>query len=125
MALAVKSIEKWHELGHQLDIDPEKLSEWRNSGKSGAECRDEMITHWEKHNEGASWEKLAQALSRMGENQLAEEVIANHVKKVDASSIILDKQAAVVQPVPSNSECDYMYNDVCLCTMSCIIVLYA
>ena len=75
MAAAVRSIEKWQELGHQLNINPEKLSNLFNSGRSGAECRDEMIAYWEKHDDDASWEKLGRALARMGENQLAERII--------------------------------------------------
>ena len=75
MAAAVRTIEKWQELGHQLNINPEKLSNLFNSGWSGAECRDEMIAYWEKHDNDASWEKLARALVRMGENQLAERII--------------------------------------------------
>ena len=75
MAAAVRSIEKWQELGHQLNINPEKLSNLFNSGWSGAECRDEMIAYWEKHDNDASWEKLARALVGMGENQLAEIII--------------------------------------------------
>ena len=75
MAAAVKSVEKWQELGHQLNISPEMLSNLFNSGQSGAECRDEMVAYWEKHDNDASWEKLARALARMGENQLAERII--------------------------------------------------
>ena len=75
MAAAVKSVEKWQELGHQLNISPEMLSNLFNSGQSGAECRDEMVAYWEKHDDDASWEKLACALARMGENQLAERII--------------------------------------------------
>ena len=94
MALAIKDVERWQELGHQLDINPEKLSELLNSGRSGAECRDEMIAYWEKHDNDASWEKLARALVRMGENNLAEKIIDEHVKKVIAPS----KLTQEVQP---------------------------
>ena len=75
MAVAVRSIEKWQELGHQLNINPEKLSNLFKSGRSGAECRDEMIAYWEKYDNDASWEKLVCALMRMGENQLGEMII--------------------------------------------------
>ena len=78
MVTAVKSIEKWQELGYQLNINPEMLSKLFNSGQSGAKCRDEMVAYWEKHDNDASWEKLARALARMGENQLAEEIIKEH-----------------------------------------------
>lgn len=88
MALAVKDIERWQELGHQLDVSPEKLSELLNSGQSGAECRDEMIAYWEKHDNDASWEKLARALVRMGENKLAEKIIDEHVKKTITPSML-------------------------------------
>ena len=88
MALAVKDIERWQELGHQLDVSPEKLSELLNSGWSGAECRDEMITYWEKHDNDASWEKLARALARIGENKLAEKIIDEHVKKTITPSML-------------------------------------
>jgi hypothetical protein len=75
MAAAVRSVEKWQELGHQLNISPEMLSNLFNSSRSGAECRDEMIAYWEKHDNDASWEKLARALTRMGEIKLAEGII--------------------------------------------------
>ena len=78
MVAAVKSIEKWQELGYQLNINPEMLSKLFNSGQSGAKCRDEMVAYWEKHDNDASWEKLARALARMGENQLAERIIKEH-----------------------------------------------
>ena len=58
--------------GHQLNINPEKLSNLFKSGRSGAECRDEMIAYWEKYDNDASWEKLVCALMRMGENQLGD-----------------------------------------------------
>ncbi len=75
MAAAVRSVEKWQELGHQLNISPERLCNLFNSGRSGAECRDEMVAYWEKHDNDASWEKLARALARMGEIKLAEGII--------------------------------------------------
>ena len=78
MVAAIKSIEKWQELGNQLNINPEMLSKLFNSGQSGAKCRDEMVAYWEKHDNDASWEKLARALARMGENQLAEGIIKEH-----------------------------------------------
>ena len=86
MAVAVSSIEKWQELGHHLNIDPEKLSNLFKSGRNGVECRDEMMTYWEEHDEGASWEKLARALSRMGENQLAQKIINEHTNTPTHSS---------------------------------------
>ena len=78
MTSAVSCIKKWQELGHQLSIDPGKLSDLFKSGRSGAECRDEMMTHWESHNKDASWEKLARALKRMGEYQLADSILHEH-----------------------------------------------
>ena len=75
MITAVSYIEKWQELGHQLNVDPEKLSNLFKSGRSGAECRDEMMAYWERHNKDASWEKLARALKRMGECQLADSIL--------------------------------------------------
>jgi hypothetical protein len=94
MAVAIKDIERWQELGHQLDINPEKLSELLNSGRSGAECRDEMVAYWEKHDNDASWEKLARALTRMGENKLAEKIVDEHVKKTSTPSVLTQE----VQP---------------------------
>ena len=88
MVVAVKDIERWQELGHQLDISPEKLSELLNSGQSGDECRDEMMAYWVKHDNDASWEKLARALMRMGENKLAEKIIDEHMKKTNAPSTL-------------------------------------
>ena len=84
MVAAVKNIEKWQELGHQLNINPEMLSNLFKSSRSGAECRDEMIAYWEKHDNDASWEKLARALSRMGENQLTERIIKEHALSIEA-----------------------------------------
>ena len=100
MALAVKDIERWQELGHQLDISPEKLLELLNSGQSGAECRDEMVAYWEKHDNDTSWEKLARALARMGENKLAEKIIEEHVKKTSTPSVQL-----LPQEVELKSKC--------------------
>ena len=77
MVTAVGDVEKWQELGHQLNIDPEKLSNLLKSGHSGAVCRDEMIAYWEKHDKSASWEKLALALYRIGENRVAEKILTN------------------------------------------------
>lgn len=88
MALALKDIERWQELGHQLDISPEKLSELLNCGQSGAECRDKMVAYWEKHDIDASWEKLARALARMGENKVAEKIVDEHVKKTSTPSVL-------------------------------------
>lgn len=93
MASAIRNLERWQELGHQLNIEPDKLSQLLHSGKSVAECRDEMIGYWEKgSSENVSWEKLARALSRMGENKLAEQIIDEHVKKIGSTASPLDKQ---------------------------------
>ena len=104
MAVAVKSIEKWQELGHQLNVHPDKLSKLLNSAKSVAECRDEVIAYWEKDDEDASWEKLGSALSRMGENQLADRIIDEHVKKINTS--LIDNQISLVPPSYSDGEYD-------------------
>ena len=109
MAVAVKSIEKWQELGHQLNVHPDKLSELLNSGNSVAECRDEVIAYWEKHDEDASWEKLGHALSRMGENQLADRIIDEHVKKINVHSLT-DKHISLVSPSSSDGERDNLDN---------------
>ena len=87
MVAAVKSIEKWQELGHQLNINPEKLSDLFNSRRSGAECRNEMIAYWEKHDDNASWEKLVRALVRMGENQLAEKISKEHALSIESLTL--------------------------------------
>jgi hypothetical protein len=95
MITAVKSIEKWQELGNQLDINSEMLSKLFNSGRSGAECRDEMVAYWEKHDNDASWEKLARALARMGENQLAEGIIKEHTLSKET---LVPKEEQVTTP---------------------------
>ena len=104
MAVAVKSIEKWQELGHQLNINPEKLSNLFKSGRSGAECRDEMIAYWEKHDNDASWEKLARALSRMGEDQLAVRIIKEHMGRVLTTPALQEQQHPVASTESSNSK---------------------
>ena len=72
---ALRGVKKWKELGHQLNINPEKLSILFNSGRSEEECRDEMISYWKKYDNDTSWEKLVRALLRIGENKLAEKII--------------------------------------------------
>ena len=94
MAAAIKSIEKWQELGHQLNINPEMLSNLFNSGRSGAECRDEMIAYWEKHDNDASWEKLTRALVRMGDNQLADRIIKEHALHVSKEALVPKEEQA-------------------------------
>ena len=103
--MAVRDIEKWQELGQQLNVDPEKLSNLFKSGRSGADCRDEMMVYWEKHNEGASWERLAQALSRMGENQLAEKILMEHGSSVS-------KPLSQTHPTPPGNN-DLSCNSMC------------
>ena len=104
MVAAVRSIEKWQELGHQLNINPEMLSNLFKSGRSGAECRDEMMTYWEKHDNDASWEKLARALMRMGENQLAETIINEHARGMITSPTQYQQQPPIASTESSKSK---------------------
>ncbi len=72
-ASAVCTVSDWKELGHQIDYNPIKLVRLLNSGQSSDKCREEMVADWARQS-GASWEKLARALDRMDEKELAEKI---------------------------------------------------
>ena len=74
MINALKGITQLQELGQQLNISEDKLSHLLKSCQSGDESR-EMITYWIEYNNDASWEKLANALVKIGENKVAEKIV--------------------------------------------------
>ncbi len=66
-------VDDWTELAHQINYDPTKLQRLQNSGQSSDKCREEIVADWARQS-GASWEKLARALDRMDEKELAETI---------------------------------------------------
>ena len=56
----------WKELGAQLGIKFVKLQEIeKNKLMQVADCRMELINHWQQVDVSASWQKLCDALTKM------------------------------------------------------------
>ena len=66
-------------LGHQLDLDPVKLNELQQGGRSPEQHAEELLVLWQQKDGDPSWEKLARALKRMGEHELARRIGEKHV----------------------------------------------
>ena len=71
---AVTDVHDWQTLAQQLDYDPIHQQELCTSGRSQEYCRKEMLTTWAKKDHHASWNKLAEALDRMQEQQAANRI---------------------------------------------------
>ena len=66
-------------LGHQLDLDPVKLNELQQGGGSPEQRAEELLMLWQRKDGDPSWEKLARALTRMGELEMARRIREEHV----------------------------------------------
>ena len=71
-------MENWEELGHEINYDPIKLQQLSNSGQGSEKCREDMVTDWARQGD-ASWMKLAEALSRMEKDELAEKIKQEYI----------------------------------------------
>ena len=71
---SVADVTDWVELGHQLDVDPVKLTELQQCGRSSESCREELLIFWARKDERASWEKLVRALDRMDEHLASQKI---------------------------------------------------
>lgn len=61
----------WQKLGQELGIDSEKLEQ---SDKYPTQYSEKVIGLWVEKDQSASWEKLSQALDRMGEHDLSKKI---------------------------------------------------
>lgn len=70
----------WYLLGVYLDLPHEQLSdiERRFSHHGHKRCKIELFDLWVRTTSDASWEQIALALDKCGEQVLAEEVRKNH-----------------------------------------------
>ena len=78
---AVKGVICWRDLGLNLDVPPWKLEiiARENGIEDG---KREMLSTWLKFDLKASWEKLACALTAIGENVVAANVRSQYVRAV-------------------------------------------
>ena len=80
---AVKDVTNWKDLGLQLDLEESTLALIASQyGVSANDCRREMLSTWLKFDPKASWEKLACALTAIGENVVAANVRSQYAKVV-------------------------------------------
>ena len=72
LVLAVKDVGKWHDLGLQLGLPEPKLA---LIDKHPVEDRLRMmLSEWLQFDPEASWEKLATALNKLGQNAIASNI---------------------------------------------------
>ena len=71
---AVSEVRDWQALAQQLDYDPIHQQELQTSGQNPDQCRKEMLTTWARKDQRASWKKLAEALDRMEQEQVAQRI---------------------------------------------------
>ena len=71
---AVSDVCDWQRLAQQLDYDPIHQQELRASGRNQGHCRKEMLTTWARKDQRSSWNKLAEALDRMEQQQAAQRI---------------------------------------------------
>ena len=62
----VTGVSDWEKLGRQLGISPGKITQLMKDGGDTEHCREEVVLEWLKGDNTASWEKLCEALERMG-----------------------------------------------------------
>ena len=62
----VGGVSDWEELGRQLGISSRKITQLVKDGGGIEHCREEVVLEWLKGDNTASWEKLCEALERMG-----------------------------------------------------------
>lgn len=68
---------EWHQLGVNLDLKHYKLNEIaKNKMGDAAACRLAFIDLWLRTDVNASWEKLVEALEKMGEHRTIERIKA-------------------------------------------------
>ena len=71
---ATTDVHDWQALAQQLDYDPVHQQELQTSGRNQDQCRKEMLTSWVRKDQRASWKKLAEALDRMEQEQVARRI---------------------------------------------------
>ena len=70
---AVRRVTDWYDLGLQVDLPEEILNEIRSDPDS-SHHKTLMLSKWLDYDTAASWQKLADALTTMGQVVVAEEV---------------------------------------------------
>jgi hypothetical protein len=87
IVIAVKdAISKWYDLGLQLGLPDATLTEIRLDPDTGSHLR-MMLSKWLSYDPKASWEKLANALTRIGMNTIAANIRVKYMKAATTTTI--------------------------------------
>ena len=70
----------WNILGRGLDIPRSKRDDIRRHYQTDLQCMQASLDYWERTHPAPSWKKVAEALQRVGEDTLAEEVTTKYVR---------------------------------------------
>ena len=81
LVIAVKDVSRWFNLGLHLDVPESKLKVIA-SQYDIEDGKREMLSTWLKFDPQATWEKLACALTAIGENVVAANVRSQYVRAV-------------------------------------------
>ena len=77
-----EQITDWRHLGHGLNVPKEKLDTIEKDIGDLRRRKEEVLDYWIKNDMTASWETLANAIERMGENTvLVQEIRENYCKQ--------------------------------------------
>ncbi len=75
-----KVYHRWEEVGNELDITPAMINNIsRNKSGDVNRCTLGLIDHWLRTDIRATWEKLAQALERLSENEIAADIREKYI----------------------------------------------
>ena len=77
---SIKPVTKWFELGLQLDIEHSELEKIRIDRRDTDPCKMEMVIHWLKNDDTKSWQKLCDALEKIGEAGVARQIVSDYPK---------------------------------------------
>ena len=82
--IAVQNVSEWYNLGLQLGLPDSTLADIASHPDVSGHKR-RMLSEWLKRDTEASWDKLANALSIIGENVVATNIKSRFVKAAAAT----------------------------------------
>ena len=77
----IEPVTRWFELGLQLDIEHHELEKIRNNNRDQTDpCKMEMVAHWLKNDPTSTWKKLCEALEKICEARVAQQIVSDYPK---------------------------------------------
>ena len=78
LVVVLKSVD-WHQLGTQLKVPDHKLRTIDGDYNKSERKLNETLQYWLKNDDESSWEKICEALKRIGDHaKLVQEILTNY-----------------------------------------------